>query len=42
MLSEKISSYVNIIPLLLSWQFMHMSFLTSRGLCRAFQMKPSP
>jgi hypothetical protein len=42
MFNEKNSSYVNIVPLLLSWQFIHMGFLKSKGLRRAFQMKPSP
>ncbi len=41
MFNNKISSYVNIVPLL-SWQFMHMGFLKNKGLCKAFQMKPSP
>jgi hypothetical protein len=31
------SSYVNIAPSLLSWQFVHMGLLKSRSMCRVFQ-----
>ncbi len=42
MFNKKISSYANIAPPLLSWQFVHMGLLKNGGLCRAFQMKPNP